>query len=318
MSTMNDTENQEAWLDGHSPADEWDAHATKRVLDELFCFARQYRSSQSYDGLLKFIARFRLYSPYNAMLVRAQMPGARYVAPAHRWSKQYRRTIKVNARPLVILQPMSPVMFVFDVSDTEPGEDAKPLPPEVEKPFEVRGGKIGNQLDWTIKNAKRDGIRIQPRKEGSQSAGSIRPATGGNLVFDAGNKEGNRKLIQVSPRYDMLFNEMASSEARYATAAHELAHLYCGHLGTPNAKWWSDRRGMDLPTEEFEAESVAYLVCARVGIDNPSEEYLAGYFKSNQEVPNISVDVVMKAAGLIEQMGREQMKPREEKKETAE
>ena len=93
----------------------------KRVLDELFCFARQYRTSKSYDGLLKFVASFRLYAPYNAMLVRAQMPGAVFVAPAHRWSRHYGRTIKVNARPLVILQPMGPVMFVFDVSDTEAG-----------------------------------------------------------------------------------------------------------------------------------------------------------------------------------------------------
>jgi hypothetical protein len=45
-----------------------------------------------------------------------------------------------------------------------------------------------------------------------------------------------------------------------------------------------------------------------------TEKYLAGYFGKNQEVPNISVDLVMKAAGLIEQMGRERMKPREEKK----
>ena len=69
---------------------------------------------------------------------------------------------------------------------------------------------------------------------------------------------------------------------------------------------------MDSQTEEFEAESVAYLVSARIGIDNPSEKYLAGYFQSNGEVPNVSVDLVMKAAGLIEQMGREKMKPRRE------
>ena len=311
---MNDVENQQEWLDGLSPADDWDAHATQRVLDELFCYARQYRSSQSYDGLLKFVVRFRFYSPYNAMLVRAQMPGAPFVAPAHRWSRKYGRTIKVDARPLVILQPMGPVMLVFDVADTEPGKDSKPLPPEVEKPFEVRGGKIGKELDRTVENAKRDGIRIQPRKEGSQSAGSIRPAVGGKVVFDAGNdRDGNPKLVQVPLRYDILYNETASKESRYATVVHELAHLYCGHVGSPNPKWWPDRRGLDLRAEEFEAESVAYLVCARVGIDNPSEEYLAGYFQSNGEVPNISVDLVMKAAGLIEQMGRERMKPRKER-----
>jgi hypothetical protein len=34
------------------------------------------------------------------------------------------RRIKVGGRPLVILQPRGPVMFVFDVSDTEPEENA--------------------------------------------------------------------------------------------------------------------------------------------------------------------------------------------------
>ena len=64
---------------------------------------------------------------------------------------------------------------------------------------------------------------------------------------------------------------------------------------------------------EFEAESVCYLVCARLGIDNPSDAYLSGYIKEHSEVPPISLDCVMKAAGLIEQMGREQLKPRKEK-----
>jgi hypothetical protein len=83
---------------------------------------------------------------------------------------------KINARPVVILQLMGPVMFVFDVTDTDTCPDAKPLPPEVEKPFEIRRGQIRGKWERTIENAKRDGVRIQPRKEGSQSGGSIRPA----------------------------------------------------------------------------------------------------------------------------------------------
>ncbi len=301
------------WPDGISPAAEWDAQATKRVLDELFGFARQYRTSESFNALLKFVTGFRFYAPYNAMLVRAQMPGASYVAPAHRWSEQFGRTIKVDARPLVILQPMGPVMFVFDVSDTEARKDSPPLPPEVTNPFAVRAGHVGKELDWSVKNAKRDGVRIQPRKEGSQSGGSIRLASGGMVYFDAGNdRKGNPKLVEVPLRYDILFNQGGSKESQYASVVHELAHLYCGHMGTPNPtwKWWPDRRGLDLQTAEFEAESVAYLVCARIGIDNPSEKYLAGYFGKNAEVPNISVDLIMKAAGLIEQMGRGRMEPR--------
>ncbi len=67
-------------------------------------------------------------------------------------------------------------MFVFDVSDTEPLPEAPPLPREMVCPFEVRAGSIGNQLERTIENAKRDGIRISNRNAGSQSARQISPA----------------------------------------------------------------------------------------------------------------------------------------------
>jgi hypothetical protein len=63
---------------------------------------------------------------------------------------------------------------------------------------------------------------------------------------------------------------------------------------------------------EYEAESVCYLVCQRLGIDNPSEKYLATYTNDNANVPDISLESVMTASGLIEQMGRRRLKPRKE------
>ena len=45
-----------------------DRDAAQRALDELFQFARQYANSQEFKGLIDFIARFRLYSPFNALL----------------------------------------------------------------------------------------------------------------------------------------------------------------------------------------------------------------------------------------------------------
>ena len=58
---------------------------------------------------------------------------------------------------------------------------------------------------------------------------------------------------------------------------------------------------------------MAFLVCSRLGIDNPSDEDLSGYVKGNPETPAISLDCVLKAAGLVEQMGRERMKVRKDK-----
>ena len=61
---------------------------------------------------------------------------------------------------------------------------------------------------------------------------------------------------------------------------------------------------------EFEAESVTYLVCERLMIDNPSAEYLANYVKTREDLPSISLECVMKTAGLIENMGRGRLKSR--------
>ena len=205
-------------------------------------------------------------------------------------------------------------MFVFDVSETEPTENAPPLPPEVETPFEVRKGQVGSGFKLVIDNAKRDGVRITKREEGSQSAGSIRCVAGDVhelQQFQAGiDKYRNPVFIDVPVKYDIVINARKGREAQYATIIHELAHLYCGHLGTTNDQWWPDRRGLSRDIEEFEAESVTYMVCLRSGIDNPSEQYLAGYVGEHEQVPSISLERVMKTAGLIELMSRQKMKPR--------
>jgi len=297
-----------------SPAATWEQDTATRALDDLFSHTFQYRTGKAYHGLLQFIAHFHCYSPFNAMLVHVQMPGAVFVAPPHRWLRDYGRRIRAGAHPLVVLQPMGPVMFVFDVSDTEATEDALPLPPEVEKPFEARKGHIGSELETVIANAKRDGLRITHSMEGSQSAGSIQAVTEDVAVsqkFQTGiDKQRKPIFTDIPVKYDLVVNAKTGREARYATIVHELAHLYCGHLGTPCDRWWPDRRGLRRNVREFEAESVAHMVCARSGIDIPSEKYLACYVDSTEQVPPISLECVMKAAGLIETMSRQRMEPR--------
>jgi hypothetical protein len=156
-----------------------DQAPARTALDELFTLARKYNSSDAYLELMRFVGRFRFYSPFNAMLIYTQMPGAHFVCTARRWQRNYHREIKIGAQPIVILQPMGPILFVFDVSDTAPLRNARSLPVRVKDPFEVRGGKIGGQLALTIENAKRDGVRVSERADGSQRAGSIqRPQPG--------------------------------------------------------------------------------------------------------------------------------------------
>ncbi len=306
---------EESFEGGISPGASWNEESARRGLDELFSLTRQYKSSKTYRGLLDFIAQFRFYSPFNAMLIHVQMDGARFVAPPHRWLQQYRRRIKPGGRPLVILQPMGPVMFVFDVSDTIAEENAPSLPREVTNPFEARGGKVKvvDELERTITNAWRDGVEVSERAAGSQSAGLIKRANPGRSLDVQVKERPEPEWVQIPLRYELLLNAGHSDAAKYATLVHELGHLYCGHLGTHDERFWPDRRGLPYEVREFEAESICYLVCTRLGIDNPSDEYLAGFMKANEETPPISLECVMKAAGLIEQMGRQRLKPRKEK-----
>lgn len=279
-----------------SPAARFAEMTDRRALDELFDYARRYRTGSEYQQLLTFVSRFRFYAPFNAMLVHLQMDGATYVAPPHRWLRQFQRRIRSGARPLVILQPMGPVMLVYDVSDTEPLPGAPALPRWVTDPFTVRSGEIGPKFAMTVSNARRDSVSVVERDAGSQSAGLIRVSG------------------RATPwRYEVLLNAKHAPEARYATLAHELAHLYCGHIGTPDASWWPDRRGLSRAAAEIEAESVCYLVCRRLGLDNPSGEYLAAYLGRDRELPDtVSIDRIMKVVGLLESMASSALKPRKQ------
>lgn len=304
---------QSSLFEEPTPAEVWDEDAAHRMLDGLFMATDQYRKSSKFLELMRFVGRFRFYSPFNALLVHIQMPEATFVAPAGRWWSLYRRRIKPDARPLVILQPMGPVMFVFDVSQTEPTHQSPPLPPEVEHPFEVEAGELrGGELERTMQNAARDGIRVSEHKAGAGSAGAIGAVRSDRLLLYQVRESPSIVYVQVPLRYEVLLNADHSPEAKYATLAHELAHLYCGHLGTLDESWWPDRIGASSELAEFEAEAVSYLLCARLGIKNPSAQYLALFVESNGEIPTISMDCVIKACGLIEQMGKKRLPARRE------
>ncbi|MCU0591351.1 MAG: hypothetical protein MUC57_07750 [Desulfobacterales bacterium] len=116
-------------------------------VDELFRCNRRWRSRCSFLELLEFIARLPAYSPLNAFLIHVQDPAATRVATARMWARKYQRRLLPGARPIVILAPMSPVLFVFDVRDTE----GPPMTPVV---FPAAGpaGRPVRLLDTVLHN----------------------------------------------------------------------------------------------------------------------------------------------------------------------
>ncbi|PKL45171.1 MAG: hypothetical protein CVV41_03515 [Candidatus Riflebacteria bacterium HGW-Riflebacteria-1] len=163
----------------------------------------------------------------------------------------------------------------------------------------------------TFQSTRPHGARREPvlfEHFGSLQGGSIQQING---INDEVRKNWNRI---TEPRYLIQLSNNASKESQLVSLLHELVHLYCGHLSTPDENWWPDRPGLSLAVKEFEAESVAYIVCSRAGIKNQSKLYLADYLQKNNEIPEISFDHVMKAAFLIENMGQKILPPRTGKK----
>lgn len=109
-------------------------------------------------------------------------------------------------------------------------------------------------------------------------------------------------------------NQGLPRESRYATLVHELAHVYCGHLGVPRGAWWADRQSLDLRRREFEAEAVAWIVCSRQGLDPGSYRYLESFLGREKHLPEASLNQIVVAANHIEMLGSKRFRPRKAEK----
>lgn len=258
-----------------------DEEVARSLLDKLLEDSRLYRASKDYLDVLEFTKRLRNFAPFNAMLLHVQKPGLTYAASAYDWESRFGRRPKENARPLLILWPFGPVALVYDVQETE----GKALPRDVDS-FFARGAITSERIPELIKKMARRNIACACFDGGDANAGSIR------VERRATEKEGGLYSIQV--------NRNHSAPVQFVTIAHELAHLYLGHLGPDKKLNIPERPRPDHAQEELEAESVAYLVCARNGVESKSQTYLTHFVEKNTTVEKLDIYQVMRAAGQIE------------------
>jgi antirestriction protein ArdC len=106
---------------------------------------------------------------------------------------------------------------------------------------------------------------------------------------------------KIKPDYRNRINSRHNPNVQFATLAHELGHLFLGHLGPDKYLKIPERPSLTHARKELEAESLAYIVCKRTGIVPTSESYLASYVASRPMVEeNLDIYPMLKAAGPIE------------------
>jgi hypothetical protein len=270
------------------------AEADGSALDELFRLSRRWSRSCDYLELLEFIARFPAYSPLNCFLIHLQDPAAAQVATARAWSRKYQRRIKAGARPIAILAPMSPVLFVFDVRDTE----GPALPPGAFKATAAADRLRLKTYETTLHNCGAQHIAVR------EIATSTLTGERTVRVTPAIRKKHPELGLEPNTRYLVLLETGLGLEEKYAVLALELGHLFCGHLGIDGDAWWSDRKDLDLERIDIEAASAAYLVCRRRGLARAGGRFLAECREKDLELPSFSLNAVFQAVAHIEAMGK--------------
>jgi hypothetical protein len=253
----------------------------RSAIDQLFFEALTTKGPGAFGEFLDFAVKFSKLSVYNAMLVRVQRPGAGAVATRSKWASMGRR-IKPDAVPIVILQPFGPVLFIFEQGDTEGG----PLPGEKDNPLFATGKLSQKVYDQSVKAAGRFGITV----EVTAQYGALRAGTAAGFLIRPA-VDGCRFRIRLNARHDL--------PTRFATLAHELGHVYCGHVGADIKGRWPERRLLTEVQLELEAEAVAWLVCRRNGVEARSREYLSRLMK-DADLSGVSMYAIFEAANRVE------------------
>ncbi|MFJ3336856.1 reverse transcriptase domain-containing protein [Streptomyces sp. NPDC086766] len=311
----------------HGPDLPWDeevelsqAALAKASIDDLVRGAQRYRSSSDYLEMLEFVGRFKRYAPFNAMVVHIQKPGARYVLSSSEWESTYRRVLKPAAQPMLIFQPRGPYMLVYDVGDTEALPGARPLPKAITAPVSVASRADEKEVTevWhhTETNLAPLGIRLSLVNHGTSSCGRTYHSWSGSYVERPGSRPGDRPETYPT-LFEIEVNRNLPLLDRYATLAHELGHLFCGHLGAGPGGTWPDRYLRPLSDEEavkvharneVEAESIAYMVLKRLDPDVQMGDYVTEHLGPAQQVPEtVALNLAFKAAGRIIEMGKQRI-----------
>lgn len=302
-----------------------DEQSRLSAFDEMCKATLNWKDPCTFSAFVDEIVsvKFRKFSIFNAGLINRQCPNARYLCTQEEWAKNYGRRIKENARPIIYLN-FKPVGYLYELRDTYFAPDSKfnsytcrddkELEEElrdIENRFNPSGKLSEYILEDLIENLKYCGIAYDDKMfAGCDYAAKIEVVNypHDSLVLPIFTKKCHELFLELEAEYLLSVNKNAfgKREEQFSDICHELGHLFCGHLGF--------RSDLTKDVEEFEAESVSYIVCKRLGLEAKSASYLYGYLKNKKEIPPVNIAQILDAADEVENMFRKRTETKNKKR----
>ena len=284
----------------------------KEITDRIEAGIRDIFESgdmDKYRNYLRTMSRFHNYSLNNQALIHLQRPDATLVAGYNRWRDKFSRHVLRGEKGITIIAPTPykkkieqekldpdtklPIldadgkivteekeieipMFrpvkVFDYAQT----DGKPLPERVASPVANLTGSVENYEAF-----------MEALRRSSPVPVEVKP-----LSADVDG--------YFSPKSQSITLREGMSEVQTVSAAvHEIAHAKLHNYGLQQTE---AHKHKSRNTEEVEAESISFMVCAYFGIETGANSfgYVATWSK-NAELPEFraSLDTISKTANGI-------------------
>lgn len=223
--------------------------------------------SDKYKDCLRYMSKFTNYSAGNCILIMLQKPEASLVAAFGKW-KQLGRTVNKGEKGIAILAPMTFRNKQSDVEDEEEQDEAETRTLGFRKVYvfdvsQTSGEPVPEYVSDLDEDIEEEHVEAV--------ISAVRSVTG--LPVDVENISGGAKGYYSHSEQRIVIQAGLSGAQAVKTAIHECAHAL---LHDPDKK---------LPTadttrsyKEVQAESVAYIVASRYGLD--TSEYSFPYIAS--------------------------------------
>ena len=284
----------------------------KEITDRIEAGIRDIFESgdmEKYRNYLRTMSRFHNYSLNNQALIHLQRPDATLVAGYNRWRDKFSRHVLRGEKGITIIAP-TPYKKKIEQEKLDPDTNLPILDADgkvitEEKEIEIPMFRPVKVFDY----AQTDGKPLPERV-----ASPVANLTGSVENYEA-FMEALRRSSPVpvefkplsadvdgyfSPKFQSITLREGMSEVQTVSAAvHEIAHAKLHNYGLQQA---AERRHKSRNTEEVEAESISFMVCAYFGIETGANSfgYVATWSK-NAELPEFraSLDTISKTANGI-------------------
>lgn len=290
-------------------AENRNAQQVREITDKLEQGIKELFESEKFKEYLTTMSKFYNYSFNNTLLIAMQKPDATLIAGYTSWQRNFDRHVMKGEKGIKILAP----------APYKAQEEREKIDPATQKPVLDADGKPVTETVEVLRPA----FKVVSVFDVSQTDGKELPdiavdeLTGSvenyAAFFEALKQEspvpisfedipGGAKGYFSHVENRIAIQEGMSEIQTVKTAIHEIAHAKL-HAIKPDEKVTPEER-KDRHTKEVEAESVAYTVCQRYGIETSdySFGYIAGWSsdKDTKELKGSLETIRSTAAEMIE------------------